>query len=178
MRTYQIGEIVVCSVRRSQCQLSLGIGREGRVGAYALTILVFACRGKVGGCVNGVVIVRMQRGAGPWELPSNHQGELTSFLGGLLWICSKETIASLINGRDRLQLIHHSFYYLLLMPISTALHLFDAPSTVEKQSISLLVTHDNCPRRKKRPHSSTRGHDNILLQPTKKPPNTRSYHQT
>lgn len=85
--------------------------------------------------MKGVVIVRMQRGAGPWELPSNHQGELTSFLGGLFWIRSKETIATLINGRDRLQLIHHSFYYLLLMLRSTVLHLFDAPSTVEKQSI-------------------------------------------
>lgn len=178
MRTYQIGDIVVCSVRRSQCQLSLGMGGEGRVGAYALTILVFACRGKVGSCANGVVIVRMQRGAGPWELPSNHQGELTSFLGGLLWIRSKETIEPLINGRDQLQRTQHSSYYLLLMLISTTLYLSDAPSTVEKQSLSLLVTHNNCPRRKKRPHLSTREHEDMLLQPTTKPRNTRSYHQT
>ena len=39
----KLEKLFVCSARRSNCQLALGMGCEGRVGADALTVVVCWC---------------------------------------------------------------------------------------------------------------------------------------
>jgi hypothetical protein len=43
-----------------------------------------------------------EREAGPWALPSDHQGEITSFPVRMLWIHSEETIAPPFDSRVHL----------------------------------------------------------------------------
>jgi hypothetical protein len=86
---------------------------------------------------------RWRRGAGPWALPSDHQGEITSSPGRMSPLCSKETIVPPINGRDSLHKTDFSIHYPLLILISEALHLFDAFAALEQQVMTLLITPDH-----------------------------------
>jgi hypothetical protein len=60
----------------------------------------------------------------------------------MLWIHSKETMVPPFDSRDCLQPPNRSFHYLSFMLISEALYLFNTSTTLEKQPIALLVTHD------------------------------------
>jgi hypothetical protein len=60
----------------------------------------------------------------------------------MLWIHSKETIVPPFDSRDCLQPTNRSFHYLSFMLISETLYLFNTSTTLEKQPIALLVTHD------------------------------------
>ena len=135
----RIDESVVCAAQRSQCQLVLSMECEGRVGAYALTVVV-------GGVSREAAKLRRKcccghwgrRCTGPWALPSDHQSEITSspaecsdcFHKDRYYHQSMDEIA-------RRPLTTHSTSYPVLMLGQKTLNLLGASTALEKQPTTL-----------------------------------------